>query len=111
MKIKPVYRFESLILLGLDIDYVENKVLDGLVVELNLERKSLRHGPWSLQKKLKFGFYYPVEKSEEAELTELIYSVIPVDDINEFIELLLHPEDESVKSLIWLPERLRKQSQ
>ena len=41
MNIIPLYRFESSILVGLDIDYVEKMVEDGLVVEIYLKEKEI----------------------------------------------------------------------
>jgi hypothetical protein len=108
MDIFPIYRFGSLVLIELDIDYSSNKVKDGLVIELNLKDKTLVSPPWSGQKKLKFGFYDAVKESERSELIKEIHSVFGEEKISAFIEMLLHPSDESIKSLIWIPDRLKK---
>ena len=109
MYIFPVYRFESLVLLGLDIDYSGNiKVKDGLVIELNLKDKTLVSPPWSGQKKLKFGFYDAVKESERIGLIKEIHSAFGKEKISSFTEMLLHPSEEAINSLIWIPDRLNK---
>ncbi len=107
MNIIPLYRFESSVLVGLDIDYVAPTVEDGLVVEIDLEEKKIKHQPWSGQKKLKFGYYYTVEVSDREKVLEEILTALDKNKIIEIIDILLYPKKDSVDSLIWLPERLR----
>jgi len=107
MNIIPLYRFESSILVGLDIDFVEPTVEDGLVVEIDLKEKEIKHQPWSGQKKLKFGYYYTVEVSGREIVLEEILNALDKNKIIQIIDILLYPNKESIDSLIWLPERLR----
>lgn len=110
MNIIPLYRFESSILVGLDIDFAEPTVEDGLVVEIDLNEKQIKHQPWSGQKKLKFGYYYTVEVPDREKVLEEILNVLDKNKIIEIIDILLYPNKESVDSLIWLPERLKNRN-
>lgn len=55
MNIILLYRSNSLILGGLDIDYSTKQVEDGLVLKINIQEKKIENKPWSGQKMLKFG--------------------------------------------------------
>ncbi len=110
MNIIPLYRFESSILVGLDIDFAEPTVEDGLVVEIDLKEKAIKHQQWSGQKKLKFGYYYTVEVSDREIVLEEILDAVDKNKIIEIIDILLYPNKESVDSLIWLPERLKNRN-
>lgn len=110
MDITPLYRFESRVLVGIEIDYVEPTVEDGLVVEIDLKNKEIEHQPWSGQKKLKFGFYYAIETKDREKVMEEITASLGKNKIIEIIDILLYPNKESVDSLIWLPERLKNRN-
>jgi hypothetical protein len=68
----PLYQIESKVLIGLKEDYAQGKVDDGLVLELDLSEKRIVDNPLSGQRKLKFGYYYPVEQDEKQELLKKI---------------------------------------
>jgi hypothetical protein len=102
----PLYYIESKVLIGLKEDYAQGKVDDGLVLELDLNEKRIVDNPWSGQKKLKFGYYYAVEENEKQELLRKIQASFDELVLREMVDLLLNPSLESVKSLVWLPERL-----
>ncbi len=108
MKIIPLYRFENLFLVGLKTDFQDEKIHDGLVIEIDLKRRKIKNSPWSGQKMLKFGYYYPISKSEISSTYELIISEMGEEFIDEIERKLLFPSKEAIESLIWIPERLKK---
>lgn len=110
MNIIPLYRFESSILVGLDIDFSGTIVEDGIVVEIDLEQKSFVNQPWSGQKKLKFGYYNAIEISERDKVREEIYNSIDKNKIIEIIDILTYPGKKAIESFIWVPERLKNQN-
>ena len=108
MNILPLYTCGSLILVGLETDFITLPVQDSLVVELDLKNHDILQ-PWSCQKKLKFGgFYETVPESERKNLIDKIIESFGNRIINELIDMLLYPQKESIKTLVWLPERLKK---
>jgi hypothetical protein len=110
MNIIPLYRVNSLILVGLDIDYPTETVLDSLVVKINIRDKKIEYQPWSGQKMLKFGSYDVVPVSDRKFLTEQITDALGKNMIIEIIDMLLYPTEESVNSLVWIPKRLRNRN-
>jgi len=107
MRLIPLYKFESNILIGLKEDYVQSNVKDGLVIEIDMEKKQIITNPWSGQKKLKFGYYYPLNENEKQVINKEINGLFSEMFINEIIDLLLNPSKEAIDSLIWIPERLK----
>jgi hypothetical protein len=59
---------------------------------------------------LKFGSYYVVPVSERESLTDQITDALGKNMIIEIIDLLLYPTEKSIKSLVWVPERLRNKN-
>ncbi len=108
MDIFPIYRFDSIILVGLDIDFPTKVVKDSLVVEIDIETKRIVNPPWSYQKKLKFGYYNWISDSERESCKNLIRECLSIKTIGEVIDALQFPSQESIDSLIWIPERLKK---
>jgi hypothetical protein len=111
MNIIPLYRTSSLILVGLDIDFPTETVQDGLVVKIDIQNKKIEYQPWSGQKMLKFGSYDAVPISEWKSLTDQITEALGKNMIIEIIDMLLYPTQESIDSLIWLPDRLKNKNQ
>ena len=107
MELKPLYKNNNYILVGLAQDHITEVVDDSLVVELDISTGELINGPWSGQKKLKFGFYYPIEKNEIEDFINNLQKVFSNKKIKEIEDLLLNPPKKAVESLIWLPERLK----
>lgn len=107
MQIIPLYKANSLILVGLDIDFPTEKIEDILVVEIDIQFKKIENKPWSGQKMLKFGFYDTVLVSERKSLTDQITEALGKNMIIEIIDMLLYPTEKSINSLVWIPERLR----
>lgn len=107
MNIIPLYTCGSLILVGLDTDFISTPVQDSLVVELDLKSHDIMQ-PWSCQKKLKFsGYFETVIESERKKLVDQITDTFGNRLIDELIDMLLYPQKESVETLVWLPERLK----
>jgi hypothetical protein len=110
MNIIPLYRVSSLILVGLDIDFPTETVEDSLVVKIDIKNKKIEYQPWSGQKMLKFGSYDVIPVSERKSLTDQINAALGKNMIIEIIDMLLHPNEESINSLVWIPERLRNKN-
>jgi len=108
VNIVPLYKLESLILVGLNIDFIDSTVEDALVVEINIGEKEIKVQPWSIQKMLKFGYYYPIPSTDRVKVMEEITTALDKNKVIEIIDILLYPEKKAIESLIWLPERLRK---
>ena len=109
MKIIPLYRFENIILVGLESDYQNEENVDSLVTKINLRTKKIDYPAWSGQKMLKFGYYFPIDKNERSSIYDLIKSKLGEEVINEIENILLFPSKEAIDSLIWIPERLKLQ--
>ena len=107
MKIIPLYRYESIFLVGIESDYQDKETNDGLVATINLRTKKIDCQAWSGQKMLKFGYYFPIDKSERSSIYDLIKSELGEDVINQIENMLLFPSQEAIDSLIWIPERLK----
>lgn len=107
-ELTPLYKYKSRLLIGFKDDYIQSNVNDGLVLEIDIEEKRIVNKPWSGQKKLKFGYYYPVQEEEKQELMITIQEAFDEFVIIEMIDLLFNPSEEAIESLIWLPERLKK---
>jgi hypothetical protein len=108
MNIIPLYRIGPIVLVGLDIDYQTETVQDGLVVKIDIKERKIDNIPWSGQKMLKFGSYDSVPVSEREALTDQLTGALGKNMIIEIIDILLYPSQDSIASLIWVPERLKK---
>ena len=106
MKIIPLYRFEQVFLIGLASDLHDGSNLDGLVAKINLSKKKIEVPAWSIQKMLKFGFYYPIKEMERESFYDLIRTEMGMEVIDEIENILLFPSREAIDSLIWIPKRL-----
>ncbi|GEM_PF-103647 len=108
MKIVPLYRYENVFLIGLESDFQDENNLDGLVAVISLRKKKIEYPAWSIQKMLKFGYYYWIDVSERQSLYDLIINELGEDLVNQIEEKLLFPSQEAIDSLIWIPKRLEK---
>ena len=108
MKIVPLYRYENIFLVGLESDSHDEKNLDGLVLKIDLRRKKIDYPAWSIQKMLKFGYYFPIDIGERNTLCNLIINELGEELVNQIENKLLFPSQEAIDSLIWIPERLKK---
>jgi len=107
MNLIPLYKINNRFLLGLDIDYPEDKVTDGLVIEIDINEKRIVNPPWSGQKKLKFGYYDAIEESERSFYLDIISTTLGKNMIIEIIDNLLYPDKKAIESLVWTPDRLK----
>lgn len=106
MNLKPLYRTDSRILIGLESDFTELCVLDGLVVEIDLEGKKVLGDPVSGLKKLKTGSYTPIRQSEKRDYSRLVERKLKKKLIRKIRETLEVPPKASIESLVWIPDRL-----
>ena len=72
MNIKPLYKSDSKILIGLEDDFQELSVLDGLVMSIDLHNKKIVHPPWSGQKILMEGDYTPIMTHQKDDYRQKI---------------------------------------
>ena len=79
MKIVPLYRYENVFLIGLESDFQDENNLDGLVAVISLRKKKIEYPAWSIQKMLKFGYYYWIDVSERQSLYDLIINELGED--------------------------------
>lgn len=106
MNLKPLYRTDNSILIGLKSDFTEVCVLDGLVVEIDLEGKKILSGPESGLRKLKSGSYKPIRQHEKKEYARVIEKKLKRRLIRKIEEELIYPARESIDTLTWIPDRL-----
>lgn len=106
MKIKPLYKSDNEILVGLDDDFREVCVPDGLVMSIDLERKKVIRTPWSGQKILMEGNYSPIMLHQKNKYRQKIRKALRKRIIADIEKQLTKPPEEAVHSLIWKPERL-----
>ncbi|GEM_PF-2345703 len=106
MNLKPLYRIENRILIGLESDFRELCVLDGLVVELDIEGKKILSGPVSGLSKLKSESFKPIRQHEKKEYARAIERKFKRRLIKKIEEELISPDSESIKTLSWIPDRL-----
>lgn len=106
MNLKPLYRNESRILLGLVDDFAELCVLDGLVVEVDVDSKRVLGDPYSGFRKLQSGSYTPIRQHEKKEYCRLVERKLRKKIIRSIEEKLERPPTEAISSLTWVPQRL-----
>jgi len=109
MNIKPLYKSrESILLVGLEDDYRQVCVPDGLVVAIDLKNKKIIQPPWSGQKILRQGDYSPIIPQEKNSYRQKIKKSLKKRKISDIEKQLQHPPEEAVNSLIWKPRRFKK---
>ncbi|MDT8401093.1 MAG: hypothetical protein RQ743_05310 [Bacteroidales bacterium] len=106
MNIKPLYKSDNKILVGLDDDFREVCLLDGLVMIIDLDRREAVHPPWSGQKILTEGNYTPIMTHQKDKYRKKIKKAFKKRKIAEIEKQLKSPTREAIDSLIWKPERL-----
>ncbi|MGM0666650.1 MAG: hypothetical protein ACQETA_04960 [Bacteroidota bacterium] len=106
MNIKPLYKSDRKILVGLDDDFREVCVPDGLVMVIDLERKKILRPPWSGQRILMTEDFAPIMMHQKSEYRKRIKKAFRKRTIAEIEKQLKNPPDEAVESLLWKPERL-----
>ena len=106
MTIKPLYRSENKLLVGLSKDFPELCVLDGLVVEIDLDNKKIVSSPAGGLQKLKKGSYIPIRQSEKREYCKLLAKRLKKKLIKKIEEDLESPPSDAIKTLVWIPDRL-----
>jgi hypothetical protein len=106
MKLKPLYRAENIILIGLKSDFEELCVIDGLVIEVDMVGKTLVGEPISGLQKLKTRDFTPIRQHEKREYTRMIEKKLKKKLIKRIEEKLVEPPQESIRTLSWIPDRL-----
>ena len=107
MNIKPLYKSDRKILVGLDDDFSEVCVPDGLVMVIDLEGKKILNSPWSGQKILMTGDFTPIMIHQKSEYRKRIRKALRKRTIADIEKQLKNPDEEAVESLVWKPERLK----
>lgn len=107
----PIYKFgnEFLVSLKTDIPLDGSIIEDCLILKINSDGTYSKK-PWSGQKMLKFvgGYYKPVSTEERDEtLKALLLYRFSNSAIEEILQLLQNPPEDSIQSLIYIPERLK----
>lgn len=105
----PVYHMDTALLVCLDVDYNYSKTPnDALVIDVSINRQSYRP-PWGIQMVMKWdgGYWLTVEQDKRDYWLERIQNTYTEDQIAEMVRLLQDPSEESLRSLIWIPQRLR----
>ncbi|HLN20519.1 MAG TPA: hypothetical protein VK213_05480 [Bacteroidales bacterium] len=108
MKLLPLYYFGNSYLICLDADLIEEPVEDILVVEADTGEKIILKEPWSLQKKLKFGYYYSIKPQKRDRIMAELSSTLGKNLLIEIEDKLRFPDKNSIDSLIWKSERIKK---
>lgn len=106
MVLKPLYRSDNRILVGLMKDFQELCVLDGLVVEVDLSNGTSVSSPAGGISLLKKGSYIPIRQHEKAEYSKIISKKLKKKIIRKIEAELESPPSESISTLVWIPDRL-----
>ena len=106
MTLKPLYKLGSKVLVGLDKDFYEVCVLDGLVIEVDLDARQPLTSAGSGLYLLKHSSYTPIRKNEKSEYIRLLRKKLKKKQLRKIEEELEFPSREAVESLQWVPERL-----
>jgi len=106
MNIKPLYKSDRKILVGLEDDFRELCVLDGIVIGIDLEGRKIVQAPWSGQKILMEGGYTAILIHQKNDYRSKIKKSLKRRMIADIENQLKHPPDEAVDSLIWKSDRL-----
>jgi hypothetical protein len=110
MTLKPLYRSENRILVGLMKDFQELCVLDGLVIEIDLGNGTSVSPPAGGISILKKGSYIPIRQHEKSEYSKIISRKLKKRTLRKIIADLESPPSESIETLVWVPERLSTSS-
>ncbi len=106
MNVKPLYKSDNLVLVGLEDDFREPCVLDGLVSVIDLRERKILQSPWSGQKILREGGFTPILFHQKDEYRKKIKKSLKKRMIADIEKQLKCPSQEAVNSLIWKPSRL-----
>jgi len=106
MGIKPLYKSDNLLLVGLSKDFSELCVLDGLVVEVDLLKKKIISGPEGGLNKLRKGAYTAIRQAEKREFTKILVKNLKKKAIKKIEQDLESPSKASIETLVWIPDRL-----
>lgn len=106
MTLKPLYKFGNIVLVGLDKDFHEVCVLDGLVIEIDLEKRQALDSPRGGLNLLKNGSYIPIRKDEKSDYIRMLQKRLKRKQLRKIEEELEYPSKEAIETLQWLPERL-----
>ncbi|MBS0011760.1 MAG: hypothetical protein KFF49_10150 [Bacteroidales bacterium] len=107
---KPLYKSGNEIMVGLDDDFSEVCLPDGLVMIIDLERKRVIHPPWSGHKLLMKGNYDPIMTDQKNKYRQKLRRALRKRKLAEIEKQLRWPGEEAVNSLIWKPERLSRRT-
>jgi agmatine deiminase len=103
----PLYKSNGIILIGLKSDYSNPQNADGLVIKINMDDGSTDFKSCSSQKLLKFGFYEPIPEDQKKLVMAMIYRKFSDNVLSIVQNTLTYPDEESIASLIFVPERLK----
>ena len=106
MKLKPLYISDGIILVGLLEDFDELCVLDGLVVEIDLNKGKALSDPVSGLSLLKRKSFTPIRQHEKHDYTRMISRKLKRRTLRKIEEDLETPPESAIESLSWIPERL-----
>ncbi|MEA1887992.1 MAG: hypothetical protein U9N72_12365 [Bacteroidota bacterium] len=106
MNIKPLYKSDNEVLVGLNDDFRELCVLDGLVMSIDLKDKKIVHPPCSGQKLLMEKNYSAIMIDQKEKYRQKIKKSLKKRTIADIENQLINPPQEAVDSLIWKPDRL-----
>ena len=75
---------------------------------VDLDKKRIVGQHFSGQRIIKHGYWDWIEVNERQLVLKQVYESFGALRVNEIIDLLLNSPTESIQSLLWKPERLRK---
>jgi hypothetical protein len=104
----PYYCIDNTVLLGLVVDNFDNQnVIDTLALRANTITRDIGE-PFSIQKHLKFvGYYEEIAKADREQWLLKLQQGLTQDDLEWIVNALTNPTQESVESLLAVPERLQ----
>jgi len=101
-ELTPIYWEGNKILIALteDMPQGEKKMLDSLVMKVDIEAGVMEGIPWSGQKMLKFGSYTPINAQEKPGIQEKLEKTFDTIELHKLYTLLKEPPQESIDKLI-----------
>ena len=103
----PVYGQGDTLLVIHELDFEEGKmVVDGLMVSISLARRDYKPAI-SGQRYLKFCPCEPIPIDERTYWIHRMESLMPASGLQEIEESLRYPSIKAIKTLCWVPERLK----
>jgi hypothetical protein len=103
----PVYGEGDTLLVIHELDFQEEEMVeDGLIVAISLKHKEYKPAV-SGQRYLKFCPCEPIPFDERPYWIHRMESQVPTSVLREIEEALLYPSVKAVKTLCWVPERLK----